>query len=476
MINNEYDRWVIFGTGERMPLHREVLKSYFGITPSYYIDNDNSKWDTFINGVKICNPQRVIDDNCNILIASYYIEEMIGQLQSMGIVDDRIFVYPQLSYLYVQQFMSDISKIVHSPNNNQTIIIDAFDGVGYGGIEIWSYDIAHSLMHHNRKVEVYGSIEQDAVEESNGIVTRFHFEREDFTKYWDVIHEMSLEMEKNTPFTLINNWSEHVLMAALIVKCKYPNQVKILTIEHMDAAFLHKRVKVFEENMDKIICVSNKIKNDFEKRYNIDSKKLVTMTNYVNGFNKYNSSIWNNKTINICWAGRIEKHVKRIDLVMQLVERLQKKELEYEMHIAGDGTYYDEIKQWKEANNFNNVILYGHLSREEMKDFWGNKHIYINLSDYEGNCMAMLEAMAHGVVPVVTDVSGVRDVVVHGENGFIVHKQNLDEMIEGIKMYSDNEQVRELHSRRCVEVVERKCNKNLYISNLEQLIDNIWSE
>ena len=111
-----------------------------------------------------------------------------------------------------------------------------------------------------------------------------------------------------------------------------------------------------------------------------------------------------------------------------------------------------------------------------MKDFWGNKHIYINLSDYEGNCMAMLEAMAHGVVPVVTDVSGVRDVVVHGENGFIVHKQNLDEMIEGIKMYSDNEQVRELHSRRCVEVVERKCNKNLYISNLEQLIDNIWSE
>ena len=41
-------------------------------------------------------------------------------------------------------------------------------------------------------------------------------------------------------------------------------------------------------------------------------------------------------------------------------------------------------------------------------------------SGYEGQSNAILEAMAAGVPVVATDIPGTRDLVVHGQTGFLV--------------------------------------------------------
>jgi hypothetical protein len=55
-----------------------------------------------------------------------------------------------------------------------------------------------------------------------------------------------------------------------------------------------------------------------------------------------------------------------------------------------------------------------------MPAIWSAHDVFVQLSDYEGTSVSMLEAMAYGNVPVVTRTSGVKNVVESGENGFVV--------------------------------------------------------
>jgi hypothetical protein len=58
----------------------------------------------------------------------------------------------------------------------------------------------------------------------------------------------------------------------------------------------------------------------------------------------------------------------------------------------------------------------------------------LQVSDFEGTSVSMLEAMAHGVVPVVTAASsGIAGVIQHGENGFVVPVGDMAAMAREVK-------------------------------------------
>src|SRR5205085_4936831 len=63
----------------------------------------------------------------------------------------------------------------------------------------------------------------------------------------------------------------------------------------------------------------------------------------------------------------------------------------------------------------------GWLSPEKVRAKLGALDVFLLLSDYEGLPVALLEAMAHGVVPVVTGIeSGNTQLVRDGQNGFVL--------------------------------------------------------
>ena len=59
--------------------------------------------------------------------------------------------------------------------------------------------------------------------------------------------------------------------------------------------------------------------------------------------------------------------------------------------------------------------------------------IFILASHFEGLPMALLETMAVGIVPVVTDVGSIKSVVQHGVNGVIVNKKDSKDLYEKLK-------------------------------------------
>ena len=61
---------------------------------------------------------------------------------------------------------------------------------------------------------------------------------------------------------------------------------------------------------------------------------------------------------------------------------------------------------------------------DEIEQLYRWADFFILMSDFEGLPLALLEAMRAGAIPIVTDVGANREVVRHGENGFLVSPQH----------------------------------------------------
>jgi glycosyltransferase involved in cell wall biosynthesis len=66
------------------------------------------------------------------------------------------------------------------------------------------------------------------------------------------------------------------------------------------------------------------------------------------------------------------------------------------------------------------VQFLGWVKHEEMPKLLSQANIYISTSLDDGTSVSLLEAMASGAFPIVTDIPSNREWISDGENGFLV--------------------------------------------------------
>jgi glycosyltransferase involved in cell wall biosynthesis len=124
--------------------------------------------------------------------------------------------------------------------------------------------------------------------------------------------------------------------------------------------------------------------------------------------------------LKLAYCGRLVRKQKRIYDMVPLVESLVRRGVDFELHLAGDGTERKKVLALLQEAGGERVIYHGRLSPMQMAEFWSDKHVFVQVSDFEGTSISMLESMAQGMAPVVTDVaSGVRDVIEPGVSGYL---------------------------------------------------------
>lgn len=77
--------YAIFGVGKLGIACLSVMKS-LEMQVEFFVDNDIKKWNTIVEGVKVKNPQELIEQKVFIVVASqYYEEEIFEQLEDLGL-------------------------------------------------------------------------------------------------------------------------------------------------------------------------------------------------------------------------------------------------------------------------------------------------------------------------------------------------------------------------------------------------------
>lgn len=221
---------------------------------------------------------------------------------------------------------------------------------------------------------------------------------------------------------------------------------------------------------DIIFGISKKICRTFIEKYNVDRNKIVykeTPVNHVAEQHIYEMDRRN--PIKIGFAARITKALKRADLLVQLVNKMNKKNINFSIKIAGDGSYFERMKSDIDISK-GNVVISGKIPREEMQDFWEDRDIFLSTSDLEGSSVSMLEAMSAGAVPVVTLVSGVEEFIANGVNGYVSEPGNIDGLINGIvELERNREKLKEMGNYN-LKIINERCNHDDYLDVFEQII------
>ena len=201
---------------------------------------------------------------------------------------------------------------------------------------------------------------------------------------------------------------------------------------------------------------------DSEFEYGKKFGKTLLVRNGINIetiSDKFKRKIIKNNRLVIGIIGRIS-HIKN----PWLFNNIAKNNPDIDFLWIGDGELRDAITS-------QNITITGWLNRENIFDYLNQLDIYIQTSLWEGLPIAPLEAMAFQKPILATNIIGNKDIVKHGETGFLFTNENdIQEFIEALKDRSTREKMGKLGLKRCVEYFDLNKNftllKNIYLDSV----------
>lgn len=147
--------------------------------------------------------------------------------------------------------------------------------------------------------------------------------------------------------------------------------------------------------------------------------------------------------------------IYNISLLIRAIPMVLKEEPGTKFLIAGEGTEKKNLE--REAKDLGKSVKFiGRIPHKDMSGLLGRTEIYVSTSLYDGTSVSLLEAMACGAFPIVTDIPSNREWITDGENGFLVSADNETilamKIIEAIRNPLLLEKVREKNK----EIIEQK--------------------
>ncbi len=172
-------------------------------------------------------------------------------------------------------------------------------------------------------------------------------------------------------------------------------------------------------------------------------------------------------------ARLVEK--KGIEYSMKAVAKVAaRRPIEY--HIAGDGPELEKLKSLaKQLNADSYIHFHGALENEQIAAVLGDCHVFVLSSvtaengDMEGIPVALMEAMAAGLVVVSTRHSGIPELIEEGKTGLLADEKNSDQLAEKILHLLDcpelwGELTQNARQKVCSEFAIEKLNRMLFLT------------
>lgn len=123
--------------------------------------------------------------------------------------------------------------------------------------------------------------------------------------------------------------------------------------------------------------------------------------------NPCSARVLNGRPVRLLYAGRIDDHQKRCHDILPFVRRLTEWKIPFELDVAGSGPYERQLRRQLQSEGGFQARFHGWVSRDELyRKLYPSADIFVHFAGWEGVTIAPREAMAHGVVPVISRFPG----------------------------------------------------------------------
>lgn len=204
---------------------------------------------------------------------------------------------------------------------------------------------------------------------------------------------------------------------------------------------LNKALKIGGNLINTIIAQTEYMRNDLMSYYGFNSDKVITIRNIVD-FNHIQRQAelgtaqeLNPSHYNIIAVGALYS-VKGFDLLIESVSPLIQKDNRIHLYIIGEERYETNYKSYlqkliESKGLESNISLLG--QRTNPFPYYKAANLFVLSSLKEGYPNVVLEALSLQTPVVATDVVDFKDVIFDGVNGYIVKKNSVESLKEGIK-------------------------------------------
>ncbi len=142
----------------------------------------------------------------------------------------------------------------------------------------------------------------------------------------------------------------------------------------------------------------------------------------------------------LIYCGRLVEWQKRVRRVANSMVAAARADMRVEGLIYGEGPEENHLQDELAVADCNNrVRLGGLIAPDKIQSVMLSAHAFVLLSDFEGFSIALMEAMACGLVPILSRMrSGTSDIVIDGVNGFIIEGDDVDAFVSVVRTLAND--------------------------------------
>lgn len=187
----------------------------------------------------------------------------------------------------------------------------------------------------------------------------------------------------------------------------------------------------YVNRLNKRVVINKRTKNDLKNQYRLNgiTEKMNERVFLIENCVKIPELVRrkNNKsTLKILYVGRGSEE-KRVNLIGKVSHLCYLSNLPVEFTLVGD--VKDSVEeQYRRYCNF-----LGELADEkQISEIYSNSDILLLVSSREGFPLVIMEAMAHGIVTISTDVGGISEHICNEYNGFLIKNESDDLIVKDV--------------------------------------------
>ena len=158
-----------------------------------------------------------------------------------------------------------------------------------------------------------------------------------------------------------------------------------------------------------------------------------------------------------------------VDIVCQAFIDIARSAENVNLLLLGDGSLRGQIEGiFRSSGLENRVHLAGFIRLEDLPKYYRAADLYISASHVDGSSISLLEAMACGIPPIVSDIPGNREWVTPGENGWWFADGSSQFLAETVLGALGNPERLHWYGEKSREITEERAD---WRKNSERLLD-----
>ena len=214
--------------------------------------------------------------------------------------------------------------------------------------------------------------------------------------------------------------------------------INTLKVEYMLSESFFRRhitymiVKLALKRTDLVVAQSDNMRKDLIENFGISANRVITINNPLDV--RFEGEIKSRNKINkknyILYVGRFEKQ-KGLDMLIRAFGSLHNESVE--LYLVGKGTLQISLEELAKELGISSRVKFVPFT-EEVERFYKEAKVTILTSYYEGFPNVLIESLACGT-PVVSfdSPSGPNEIIIDGENGFLVKYLDTNDLVLKIK-------------------------------------------